>query len=86
MGPEKNIKSYVSEKKTSETEIAIKTVRSLNGIFELVKAQGDEKKKHTAVEMAEDTLQKMQDPYAKKMILTKIEELKNIAGSQEGNK
>lgn|GEM_PF-3480416 len=63
---------------TSEIEIAIKTVRSLNGVAGLVKAQGNDKQKKFDLEMAEGTVQTIKSHYVKGMVLKKIEEVKKL--------
>ena len=75
----KNEDIYFDEKNgTSEIEIAMKTVRSLNGVAGLVKAQGSDKQKKIDLKMAEGTVQAIKNHYVKGMVLKKIEEVKKL--------
>ena len=59
----------------TDIEIAMYIVRLMNGNIGLVRAQGNGNSKKLYVKMAKNCLEKMTNPFAKKMLEDKIGEL-----------
>ncbi|MFC1814348.1 hypothetical protein ACFL0M_00085 [Thermodesulfobacteriota bacterium] len=62
--------------KATDIEVAMGLIRLMNGHIELVKAQGNGNSKNLYFKMAENSLKTMQNPFAKKLLLDKMEEVK----------
>lgn len=65
---------FTDKQEDSDIEIAIRLIRSLNGIAELIKSHGNTKSNTICVEMVKTKLRKMRNPYAKQMVIDKLKE------------
>ena len=64
------------EENATDIEVAMHVIRLMNGYIELVKAQGNGYSKSIYIKMAENSLETMTNPYAKKLLLDKMEYVK----------
>lgn len=74
-----NIRNYeclFDADKATDIEVAMILTRLMNGHIELVKAQGKGSSRSLYFKMAQNSLKTMQNPFAKKLLLDKMEEIK----------
>lgn len=62
----------------TDMEVAMYLIRLMNGNIGLVKAQGNGNSKNLYFSMAKRYLKKMNNPFARKMLLDKMSEVKAI--------
>ena len=70
---------YFSEgRENSEIETAMEIMRSLEGVAGLVKAQGNDKEMNVEIEIAEEKVLSIKNYYVRRVVLDKIDEVKNL--------